>query len=521
MSVSSFDLPDFTSSDNKPVPKTVAPPSVIKPPVPGVTPPVAKGAPPAPMPTMSSDQLIDSRNFNKINQATTKDIPSLQTDEMNLVDESARLKELALNDQQKNLVNSEENRTRLYEYINKEQKTLTQKHQNDLKEADAFAPSKESAAELAQMFGLMTIATFGSGGMGKYHGLATLSAMSGLSQGFKEGKKERFNQEKAAYEENLKALESHNAKVEKTFNDAMNLLSKNKELGEQKIKELIALDNSGPIAANARAGRFDQVASFIDNVKKSLEKLKEIEQKRKDDFALLGQKFNNDKELQRLKFENDKALQEAKIAGEKDVAKIKAEMKIQADDVVSDLAKRGIHIADKKDRGAVESTVNAMSNLQELKNQVVQDPTLVGRQGQIRQFTDRYFQSFKGGPAVDESGVKPEDQAALRFAKKYASMLTRYEQALAGTARAGSTVFFQKRYNDLLSANQFNPAGMVKLMEDMEYEIAREAIPKSPKLTMGILQEMATEFQGRVGNIETTPSKPRGTGTADNPIKLD
>jgi hypothetical protein len=38
---------------------------------------------------------------------------------------------------------------------------------------------------------------------------------------------------------------------------------------------------------------------------------------------------------------------------------------------------------------------------------------------------------------------------------------------------------------------------------------------------MSTLQEMANEFQGRVGNVESTPSKPRGTGTADDPIKLD
>jgi hypothetical protein len=167
------------------------------------------------------------------------------------------------------------------------------------------------------------------------------------------------------------------------------------------------------------------------------------------------------------------------------------------------LASRGIRIADKKDRSAVESTVNAMANLQELKSQVQQDPSLVGRQGQIRQFTDRYIQSFKGGAPVDESAVKAEDQAALRFSKKYASMLTRYEQALAGSARAGSTVFFQKRYNDLLSQNQFNPAGMAMLMDDMTIEIGREAMTKSPKLTMPILQDMATDFEGRVGDLPT------------------
>jgi hypothetical protein len=226
--------------------------------------------------------------------------------------------------------------------------------------------------------------------------------------------------------------------------------------------------------------------------------------------------LNGLQELKRIENENAKALLEAKIRGEKDVAKVKADMKASVDDVSADLSSRGIRIADKKDRSAVESTVNAMANLQELKSQVVQDPSLVGRQGQIRQFTDRYIKSFKGGPAVDESTVKPEDQAALRFSKKYASMLTRYEQALAGSARAGSTVFFQKRYNDLLAASQFNPAGMAALLDDMTMEIGREAMTKSPKLTMSILQDMATDFEGRVGDLPSQ-TKPAAEALPDNP----
>ena len=281
------------------VPKAIAPPSVVSPPVPGVTPPVATGAPPS---SQTAEQIASNPNiFNKIGKSNINDIGNLQAQQMQLAGASANLQEKALNDQQANLVRSEQERTRLLEDMGKREKTLTDQYQNDLKEADPFAPSKQSAGELAQMFGLMTIATFGSGGMGKYHGLATLSAMSGLSQGFKEGNKERFNQEKANYEENLKALESHNAKIEKTFNTALNLLAKDKELGEQKIKELIALDNSGPIASLARAGKYDQVAAAIDTVKKSLEKLRETQQKRNDDFAKLKYEYTLKEQLERNK----------------------------------------------------------------------------------------------------------------------------------------------------------------------------------------------------------------------------
>jgi hypothetical protein len=290
-----------------PIPQSLAPSNPLAPRVPGITPPVAKGAPPQPK-TLTADQIATDPNvFNRIGQSGLNDIGNLQSQQMTLAGASANAQEKALNDQQTNLVNSEKQRTKLLEDMGKREQTLTEKYQNDIREADAFAPTKQSAAELAQMFGLMTIATFGSGGMGKYHGLATLSAMSGLSQGFKEGNIERFNKEKANYEENLKQLESHNSKVEKTFNAAMEALAKDKELGEQKIKELIAIDNSGPIAALARAGKYDQVSAAIDTVRKSLEKVRETQQKRNDDFAKLKYEYTLKEQLDRNKLANKTA----------------------------------------------------------------------------------------------------------------------------------------------------------------------------------------------------------------------
>ena len=192
------------------------------------------------------------------------------------------------------------------------------------------------------------------------------------------------------------------------------------------------------------------------------------------------------------------------IEGGTDATKFGAKGKglASSDDVSSYLSEKGIHIANKKDRDAVQSSVNAMAMLGSLKDQVSTDPNLVGRQGQIRQFTDRYIESFKTNGS--EPTGSAQDQAALRFAKKYASMLTRYEQALAGSNRSGSTVAFQKRYNDLLSQNQFNAAGMGSLLDDMSVEVARGAREKSPKITMAVMEDMASEFEGGIDDKPTS-----------------
>ena len=88
-------------------------------------------------------------------------------------------------------------------------------------------------------------------------------------------------------------------------------------------------------------------------------------------------------------------------------------------------------------------------------------------------------------------------------------MLTRYEQALAGGSR-GFTVAFQKRFNDLLSQNQFNAPSITRLFDDMSHEIAAGARQKSNKLTYGTLEDMASNFQSGLEEPKTTttPAKP-------------
>lgn len=498
------------------LPKAIVP-SPVAPSVPGITAKLPTGAPPPP-PATPEQMASDPAAMQKLGASGIADIPKLQGQQLAFGQASANEAAEATKAQAQSAYGGEVKRSELQKQMADEQAKLIEQKKKDMQESSPFAPSRENAKDLMELFSLISVATFGSGGKGQYHGMRTLASLNGMMEGYNAGKKDRFEAEVKEFDKNLLAIKSHNDKVEKIYNDAMSLLATNKEAGEQKIRELIALDNNGIASRLARSGQYKQLGEAIGVIKSGLETVRDKIDNRNLQYGLLSKRFENEKSLAATKFENEKAILEAKIQGEKDVAKIKAEMKNQSDDVAADLLSRGVRIADKKDRAAVESTVNAMSNLQELKNQVVQDPTLVGRQAQIRQFTDRYIQSFKGGSAVDESGVKPEDQAALRFAKKYASMLTRYEQALAGTARAGSTVFFQKRYNDLLSASQFNPAGMAALMDDMQMEIGREAMTKSPKLNMGILQEMATEFQGRTG--EVAPSTTTSALTEDEKAEL-
>jgi hypothetical protein len=302
------------------------------------------------------------------------------------------------------------------------------------------------------------------------------------------------------------------------------LLSTDKEAAMSAAQAAIAMDTGGIASLKLRQGNYKEAIKILEH------NLNTARQAKKDADNLEEKKARDKLTQQRISIQIDNQGKKGELVTGPDgkmyrvvgnkleeiegsvpgMNKLSAPGKTSsADDVSSYLSNKGIHISDKKDRASVQSAVNAYSTLQSLKADVASDPSLVGRQGQIRQFADKYYQSFKGeGPAVDESGVKPEDQAALRFAKKYASMLTRYEQALAGTSRSGSTVAFQKRFNALLSQDQFNAVGLSALMDDMEVEVARGAREKSPKITMGLMEEMSSEFGAGLDQPTFTSSKP-------------
>ena len=357
-------------------------------------------------------------------------------------------------------------------------------------EQSAFAPTQENVKDLASLFGAVNVMAFMAGGRGRYSGMAALKNMSGAMEGYKQGRTDLFNKELKEFDKNLAVTKAHNELIKEKTIEFSKLMSIDKEQATRVLKEIAALDGGGIAGQLARSQRTKELYEYVE---KTAQATKSAELAKEKLTAAHAERLSAQSHAEKM--------QAASFAHAEKLANIKAGAKAltSGDDVTNYLAEKGIHIADKKERAAVQSAVNASSNLQALKEQVLSDPTLVGRQGQIRQFTDKYYQSLKGtGPSLDESKVNEADQPALRFAKKYASMLTRYEQTLAGSGRSGSTVAFQKRYNNLLSQNQFNPAGMAALLDDMKVEVTRSAREKSPKITAAIMDEMAANFESGI-----------------------
>jgi len=270
-----------------------------------VSPPLPTGPKPATPAFPTPEQLTtDPSLISKFGAAKTTDLPALQQEQLDLAGRSAQAEKESTVLTGENTARQEKARTQLLQESQQRDKALKEEHQKGLQEVSPFAPTKETATDLAGLFSLLTVATMGSGGAGRYKGMATLASLTGAMKGYNEGRKELFNKDIKNFEENLKSIQSHNDKINKLYQDGMDSLSKNQELGEQKIKEAAALDNNGVIKKLADMHMYDKMGVAINTVIKALQQAQDKIDARKLEFEKISTQFANQKKLREEEAKN-------------------------------------------------------------------------------------------------------------------------------------------------------------------------------------------------------------------------
>ena len=373
----------------------------------------------------------------------------------------------------------------------------------DQKSKAAFIPDQENPQRLATVLAITNLLGIAIGGKGKNSAQTALAAQNGMLEGYQQGRADIIKQQKDIFDTNQKQLDKTIENLHRGFQDALALAPTDRKAAEEKAMSTINQENADFLRElYNKTGLVGASKTIAELIKQAESRQKLMQQ---EEMKMI--KTPHEIEIERHQLEMERQGRRGLDIKEKSS---NAKLLKTTDDVQADLISRGVNISSPKDRAEVAKVVASMAELDSLRNDVINKPGLVGRQGQIQQFTDRYIKSYKGeAPPLDESKIAQADQDALLFSKKYASMLTRYEQALAGGSR-GFTVAFQKRFNDLLSQNQFNAPSITRLFDDMSHEIAAGARQKSNKLTYGTLEDMASNFQSGLEEPKTTttPAKP-------------
>jgi hypothetical protein len=96
----------------------------------------------------------------------------------------------------------------------------------------AFAPSTETAQDLAAMFSLISVVGMVAG---KGNSQLAMSAMNGMLEGHQKGRADLYRQQQIEFDKNFKAMQAKISTLEKGVTEAMELKKYDKEAGEQKM----------------------------------------------------------------------------------------------------------------------------------------------------------------------------------------------------------------------------------------------------------------------------------------------
>jgi len=88
-----------------------------------------------------------------------------------------------------------------------------QQREEQLGEMPAFIPTPETAGNLAQFGTMIMLVGTALGGKGKMAGIGALNAMTGMMNGYKQGRKDLYDQELKKFEQNFKVWKAHKDEI--------------------------------------------------------------------------------------------------------------------------------------------------------------------------------------------------------------------------------------------------------------------------------------------------------------------
>jgi len=120
---------------------------------------------------------------------------------------------------------------------------LDTKFQSQMQPTPEFKPSRESTQDLVALFGM--IGAIGAMGGGKSYGnaLGAMQGMTGMLNGYNQGRKDLFEREKSEFDKNMQAVKAHNDQITQAFDRAVKMAPYNLTAAKNELSlKLAGLD---------------------------------------------------------------------------------------------------------------------------------------------------------------------------------------------------------------------------------------------------------------------------------------
>ena len=116
-----------------------------------------------------------------------------------------------------------------------------------------FVPTQENALSIGTLFGLLGVTAAMTGTAGKRSAVGAMNAMSGMLQGWRQGRSDLYNRERQNFDVEMRKVQAQNQALEREFKDALDLAKTDMDTGIARAREVAA--RYGVSIAGAAASR--------------------------------------------------------------------------------------------------------------------------------------------------------------------------------------------------------------------------------------------------------------------------
>jgi len=340
----------------------------------------------------------------------------------------------------------------------------------------AFVPTKDTMQDIAGLFSVISVIGALVGGSGKMAAQRSMGAMNGMMEGYRKGKADQYKQERNQFDANFKTMIQKHSEFRKEMEDAVRLASTNKEAGFQAAELAATKAGSDIVKAQLRKGDLMGAYKLVDESQKGANEAVKLEQKARE--AEAREKQRQAEMAQRERQQRETMAQRERLATTK-------------------AGGGGALPKDAKTRDEHRFRHSAIENVKDVLEDL-KDP-------QLRKLI---------GP---ENQYMPD--VLLNLQDKYpalAQKLARFQSQEFQIGGKNLTATEQKILNPIYGWRGLT----AKALEDNLNEASR-ALFREQKYLEGMYPGLGdVNYEGSAG-ATAAPIPRKGTGTKDDPIKLD
>jgi len=145
-----------------------------------------------------------------------------------------------------------------------------QRLNKEIAEYNVFVPTEVTAPMLGVLFATIGATGMLLGGNSKNNAKAALSAMNGMAEGFGKGREQYDKERKAAFDTNVKLLQTKLTAIKDGLEDARRESVLNKQAADQKVRETLAANEAQFLQENTNKRGLESTIALVDGQLKSI-----------------------------------------------------------------------------------------------------------------------------------------------------------------------------------------------------------------------------------------------------------